>query len=225
MRRSHPKGMPTGVLTASDPEKFRKRRVSTRMSGSCLGSLRNFPASRPVGNDEREDWVDEIKWLMAKEIPRLRRYALSLTGEISSADDLVQDCLERAIRKRHLWKRHGSIRNWLYRILYNVFLNQAAQRNKLRRQVTLEDAPGDLVEPARQEQQIVCQDIAAAMQALPEEQRAAIALTAVEGLSYEEAADVLDVPVGTLRSRLFRGRDKLRELFSAPEPVPLRRVK
>lgn len=170
--------------------------------------------------------MDETKWLMAKEIPRLRRYALSLTADPDAADDLVQDCLERAIRKRHLWKRHGSIRNWLYRVLYNVFLNQRVQQKKMRRQVTLDEFHGVLAEPARQEQQVECKDIAAAMQALPEDQRAAIALTALEGLSYDEAAEVLDIPIGTLRSRLFRGRDRLRELRPAVSaPAALRRVK
>jgi RNA polymerase sigma-70 factor (ECF subfamily) len=174
----------------------------------------------------KEPQVDDIKWLMAREIPRLRRYAHSLTANTDSADDLVQDCLERAIRKRHLWRRHGSIRNWLYRVLYNVFLNQVQQHKNLRSHVSLDGFEGVLAEPARQEQQIDCKDIVAAMQALPDEQRAAIALTALEGLSYDEAADVLDIPIGTLRSRLFRGRDKLRELYAAqPAPTALRRVK
>ena len=170
--------------------------------------------------------MDEVKWLMAREIPRLRRYARSLTANADAADDLVQDCLERAIRKQYLWRRHGSIRNWLYRILYNVFLNQVQQHNKLRRHVSLDGIDEALTAPARQEQQIYCKDIVAAMQELPDEQRAAIALTALEGLSYDEAAEVLDIPIGTLRSRLFRGRDKLRELYAAqPARAPLRRVK
>lgn len=170
--------------------------------------------------------MDEVKWLMAREIPRLRRYALSLTGDPQAADDLVQDCLERAIRKRHLWKRYGSIRSWLYRILYNVFLNQGTQRARARQQVEFDEVSVVAAEPARQEYQLICQDIAAAMQKLPEDQRAAIALTALEGLSYDQAAEVLGIPIGTLRSRLFRGRDKLRELYVAPPAAtPLRRVK
>ena len=169
--------------------------------------------------------MDDVKWLMAREIPRLRRYARSLTGDSDSADDLVQDCLERAIRKRHLWRRHGSIRNWLYRVLYNVFLNRI-QGDRSRRHVPLDRVDGVLITPARQEQEIECKDIVSAMQNLPDEQRAAIALTALEGLSYDEAAEVLDVPIGTLRSRLFRGRDKLRELYEEPPlRTPLRRVK
>ena len=169
--------------------------------------------------------MDDVKWLMAREIPRLRRYARSLTGDSDAADDLVQDCMERAIRKRHLWRRHGSIRSWLYRVLYNVFLNRI-QGDRSRRHVPLDRVDGVLTTPARQEQEIHCKDVVAAMQALPDEQRAAMALTAVEGLSYDEAAEILDVPIGTLRSRLFRARDRLRELYDeTPMRAPLRRVK
>jgi RNA polymerase sigma-70 factor (ECF subfamily) len=170
--------------------------------------------------------VDEVQWLIASQIPRLRRYALSLTGDPAAADDLVQDCLERAIRKRHLWKRYGSIRSWLYRILYNVFLNQTVLRNRAQRLITLDEVAATMGEPARQESHLVCKDIASAVMKLPAEQRAAVALIGLEGFSYDEAARVLDVPIGTLRSRLFRGRERLRDLYvGEPEGVRLRRVK
>lgn len=157
--------------------------------------------------------MDEVKWMMAKEIPQLRRYAFILTGDIHAADDLVQDCLERAIRKRHLWKRHGSIRSWLYRILYNVFLNSRSRWNRSRSHIALDDVPSSLAEPARQEHGIACREISEALRRLPPEQSAAIALTAIQGFSYDEASKILGVPVGTVRSRLFRGRETLRALF------------
>lgn len=170
--------------------------------------------------------MDDVKWLMAREIPRLRRYALALINDPEQADDLVQDCLERAIRKRHQWRRHGSIRSWLYRILYSVFVNQSARRNRDRRTLTLEQSPALPSAPAAQEHRVACHDIAEAMARLPAEQRAALALTAIEGLAYDEAAGVLGIPIGTLRSRLARARDTLRTLH---EPLPssavLRRVK
>jgi RNA polymerase sigma-70 factor (ECF subfamily) len=169
---------------------------------------------------------DDVKWLIAREIPHLRRYARALVHDRSLADDLVQDCLERAIRKRHLWKRHGSIRSWLYRVLYNVFLNQRTQRTRILRQTPIESLQSAPSVPARQEQQMACRDISDAMGLLPSEQRAAIALTAIEGLSYDEAAQALDIPIGTLRSRVSRGRDRLRVLYVQPEnPIRLRRVK
>lgn len=167
--------------------------------------------------------MQDTKWLIAREIPRLRRYALALTRDPAAADDLVQDTLERAIRKDHLWKRHGSLRAWLYRILYRVFINQGAQRGRRAREVELDVAP-EPVAPGAPDSGLVRRDIVAAMQDLPPEQRAAIALTAVEGLSYDAAAAALDIPIGTLRSRLSRGRDRLRETFDAGEPH-LRKVK
>ncbi|MGE0652505.1 MAG: sigma-70 family RNA polymerase sigma factor [Alphaproteobacteria bacterium] len=169
---------------------------------------------------------DNVKWLIAREIPHLRRYARALVKDHSLADDLVQDCLERAIRKRHLWKRHGRIRSWLYRILYNVFLNQRPQRMRILRQASIESLQTTPSVPPPQDQQMAYRDISDAMGMLPSEQRAAIALTAVEGLSYDEAAQALDIPIGTLRSRVARGRDRLRVLYVQPEnPIRLRRVK
>ncbi len=180
--------------------------------------------------------MDETSWLIAREIPRLRRYALSLVNEPETADDLVQDTLERAIRKRSQWRRHGSIRSWLYRILYNVFANRCAANARHNGNVGLDDAP-QLSSRPTQEDRVHCRDIAEAMQRLPQDQRAAIALTAIEGLSYDEAAEVLDIPIGTLRSRLSRGREALRimcpeqahqdhrEAEAAVHRPPLRRVK
>jgi len=155
--------------------------------------------------------VDDTSWLIAREIPRLRRYALTLVNEPEVADDLVQDTLERAIRKRRQWRRRGAIRSWLYRILYNVFVNRCVANEKHKGNIGLDDVP-QLWSQSRQEDQAHCRDISRAMQRLPYDQRAAIALTAVEGLAYDEAAEVLDIPIGTLRSRLSRGRDTLRAM-------------
>lgn len=183
-----------------------------------------------------ETSVDETTWLIAREIPRLRRYALTLVNEPETADDLVQDTLERAIRKRGQWRQRGAIRSWLYRILYNIFVNKCAANAKHNGNVGLDDAP-QLSAQAAQEDQLHCRDIAQAMQRLPHDQRAAIALTAVEGLSYDEAAEVLEIPIGTLRSRLSRGREALRvmcpeqaqqdqrEVDEDAHRPPLRRVK
>ncbi len=169
---------------------------------------------------------EELKWLIAREIPHLRRYALALAGRADLADDLVQDCIERAIRKRHLWNARGPMRNWLYRLLHNVFINQKTERARARRQVPLESMPTVPSDPARQEDQVACQDIADVMRMLPHDQRAAIALTAVDGLSYDEAAEVLNVPIGTVRSRVARGRARMFDLYVQPRSsMRLRRVK
>ncbi len=169
--------------------------------------------------------MDETRWLIAREIPRLRRYALTLERDPDAADDLVQDTLERALRKRHLWTRRGSIRSWLYRIQYTVFINRRPKRLREIRELPLDDSAPAAV-PAQQEQRLFCNDIASALHSLPDEQRAAIGLTAVEGLSYEEAAHALGIPIGTLRSRLSRGREALRGAFRPRQDRPqLKRVK
>jgi RNA polymerase sigma-70 factor (ECF subfamily) len=148
-----------------------------------------------------------------------------LERDPDAADDLVQDTLERALRKHHLWKRKGSMRSWLYRIQFTVFVNRRPRRLKELGELPLDEdsATGD---PPLQEQRLFCTDIGAALHRLPDEQRAAIGLTAVEGLSYEEAADVLDIPIGTFRSRLSRGRETLRGIFRARQDrLQLKRVK
>lgn len=157
--------------------------------------------------------MDEIRQMIAAEIPRLRRYALTLTNDPHHADDLVQDCLERALRKHRQWRRHGSIRNWLYRIQFHVFINQLPRQERRRLDVDIGALPLIRSTLPDQEHRVALRQIGLAMQTLPPEQRAAVALTAVEGLSYDEAAAVLDIPIGTLRSRLSRGRDRLRTIF------------
>ncbi len=174
---------------------------------------------------ESGDAVDDLKCLIAAEAPHLRRFAIALTGNREQADDLLQDCLERGLRKRRLWRRRGSLRSWLFRILYRLYLDR-------RRQPTPEVNGSDQIvslsaaQPASQESEVDCQDVLRALAELPAEQRAAILLVALEGFAYDEAADALGVPIGTLRSRLSRGRETLRRARFGFEPRPkLRRVK
>ena len=171
----------------------------------------------------RDRDAEGLKWRIAREIPHLRRFARSLVRDPDRADDLVQDCIERAIRKRHLWRRVGTIRSWLFRMLYRVFLNQ--NRGRAREvHVQVEDVAHRLAAPASQEDRVVCHDIGDALDRLPAEQRAAILLVALEGVAYDEAAEILGVPVGTVRSRLSRGREALRSLHQEEHPR-IRRVK
>lgn len=175
-----------------------------------------------------------MKWLISREIPHLRRYARALARDRDEADDLVQDCLERAIRKRHQWRRRGSIRSWLFRTLYRTFINGQTRRTRERAQLPV-DGPYEgiherLREPPRQEDHLAWQDMAAALGRLPDQQRAALLLVALEGMSYDEAADILAVPVGTVRSRLSRAREALRTAHIRQNirhkgSVELRRVK
>jgi RNA polymerase sigma-70 factor, ECF subfamily len=170
--------------------------------------------------------MDEFSWLITREIPRLRRYARALAGDVDKADDLVQDCLERALRKRHLRPRYGSLRAWLMRMLYNIYLNDAPRRRRERKSISMEGADRQLEGHEHPEMHMKCHNIAAALDRLPAEQRAAIILIALEGLAYDEAAWTLGIPVGTLRSRLSRGRETLRILQeNPPHSARLRRVK
>lgn len=153
----------------------------------------------------------------------MRRFARSLVGDQDQADDLVQDCLERAIRKQHLWQRTGSVRSWMFRMLYNLFLNQ---KRRKRPSMSVDDLmEAQLAVPAGQDKKLACKDIGDAIDMLAPEQKAVILLVALEGVSYDEAAEILGIAVGTVRSRLSRGRDHLRSLYSGDAKVPLRRVK
>jgi RNA polymerase sigma-70 factor, ECF subfamily len=172
----------------------------------------------PPGSSKWRFALDETKRLIAAEISSMRGYARKLERDPDAAEDLLQDALERAIRKRHLWARRGSLRSWLYRVLFNVFANRHVRRVRERAEVPLEDAP-TLHEPPRQEHGLLCLDIAAAVGGLPEEQQVAIRLTTGQDISYEEAARVTGVPVGTFRSRLSRGRERLRAIFVEEEVI------
>lgn len=162
------------------------------------------------------------------QIPHLRRYALSLCGERLAAEDLVQDCLERALNKRHLWRSSGAIRSWLFRMLYRIYLNQRSAA-RVQREVPVANAGEDCAVGAGQETHVHCCDAVAAVDTLPPEQRAALMLMVLESPSYEEAARILDINVGTLRSRLSRAREAVRNYCAADsergEDRLLRRVK
>jgi RNA polymerase sigma-70 factor (ECF subfamily) len=166
--------------------------------------------------------LDEIEGC----VPALRRYARALTHDPDRADDLVQDCLERAIRKRGLWRPSGSVRSWVFRILLNVHRNDLRRARRAPMPLSLDDAiPGN--EPAGPDVQpgrLALAETARAMQALPDEQREVLLLVAVEEMSYAEAAAVLSIPVGTLMSRLARARAALRGLTETGAPK-LRSVK
>jgi RNA polymerase sigma-70 factor (ECF subfamily) len=158
------------------------------------------------------------------EIPRLRRYARALTGDPAHADDLVQDTLERALGRFFLF-RPGNLRAWLFSIMHNLFINQArARRDGLREgeAVLAEELPVR----ATQEDALEMRDLARCLQALPPEQREVLLLVGLEEMSYEEAARVLGVPLGTVMSRLFRARERLRGLLAGlPAQARLKVVK
>jgi RNA polymerase sigma-70 factor, ECF subfamily len=200
------------------------------MAGECACRFQAARYRFPPWRLQRVRMQDDFDWLLEQEIPHLRRYAMALCGDAAEADDLVQDCLERALRKRWLWMRQGRLRSWLFRMLYRVYLNDRRDRRHECAHLSLDQLVAEPAQAPRQLQRVECLDTIAAMGRLPEEQRSAILLVALEDLSYEEAAWVLRIPVGTLRSRIARGRGTLRALCEAgappaEAPVALRRVK
>jgi RNA polymerase sigma-70 factor (ECF subfamily) len=156
-------------------------------------------------------------------IPRLRRYARALTGDGVRADDLVQDTLERAWSKFALWRRGSDLRAWLFSIMHNVFVNQLDARGR-RPEEALPDAFDIPVAPA-QEHALEIRDLCAALAQLSPEYREVLLLVGLEELQYEEVAKVLGVPLGTVMSRLSRGRERLRNIMSGTPQTTLRRVK
>lgn len=146
------------------------------------------------------------------EIPRLRRYARALTGRADSADDLVQDTLERALGKWHFWRRGSELRPWLFSIMHNLYIDGLRRDSRLEYCAT-EDLP--LPEQrAAQADGIELRDLDRALAQLPREQREVLLLVALEELSYAEVARALGIPPGTVMSRLARGRERLKALLA-----------
>ena len=145
---------------------------------------------------------------IAQHIPRLRRYARVLAGDRYRADDLVQDTLERACRKFHLWRQGSDLRAWLFAVMHNVFVNQVRTRR-----LELEELEDVAAVPVQMER-IDLLDIEKALAQLPFEQREVILLVGIEQMGYAEVAKALDVPIGTVMSRLSRARERLRTLLS-----------
>ena len=148
------------------------------------------------------------------EIPRLRRYARALTRDIITADDLVQECLTRAMGRLHLWQQGTDLRAWLFTILHNQYVNHVRRIAREGAAVGLSEREPLLARAPQQGQRLELRDLERAIAKLPDTQRSVILLVGLEGMRYDEVAAALGVPVGTIRSRLSRGREALRRLTS-----------
>jgi RNA polymerase sigma-70 factor (ECF subfamily) len=165
-------------------------------------------------------------------IPRLRRYARVLTGDATRADDLVQETLARGWEKRRLWAAGSDLRAWLFTIMHNVFVNQRATSMRDAQNVSLDD-DGDsgawqVPVHAPQQAHVELIEVMRELSRLPAEQREVLVLAAVEEMRYEEIAEVLAIPIGTVMSRLSRARAKLRRTLAEPDGgavTPLKIVK
>ncbi|OFZ88587.1 MAG: RNA polymerase subunit sigma-24 [Betaproteobacteria bacterium RBG_16_64_18] len=155
-------------------------------------------------------------------IPRLRRYARALLGDRYAADDLVQDTLERAWNKFHLWRPGSDLRAWLFTIMHNVFVNQVrSKRSEIEK--TMEELPVVAVR-ATQSDSLEIADVERALRALPDEQREVLILVAIEEMTYDEVSRALAIPIGTVMSRLSRARERMRRLIAGVQPAVLFKV-
>jgi RNA polymerase sigma factor (sigma-70 family) len=155
-------------------------------------------------------------------IPRLRRYARALVSDRASADDLVQDTLERAWAKLHLYRRGTDLRAWLFTVMHNVHVNKV---RSARPTDPLEDEMPELAQRAAQGDSLVVRDLDRAIARLPDEQRAVLLLVTLEEMSYDQVARALGIPIGTVMSRLSRAREKLRAMMLGQAAAKLKVVK
>lgn len=156
------------------------------------------------------DDVADVYGAIAELIPQLRRFALGLVKDSSEADDLVQDCILKAMEKHHQWERGTNLKGWLMTILRNHFINKV-RTAKRRPTASLDDHDYHLCRPGEQNGHVALKQLRDAIHELPLEQREVIMLVGVEGMSYEEAAAIIDCPLGTVRSRLSRARHSLKD--------------
>lgn len=157
--------------------------------------------------------MSELNSLVEQEIPRLRRYARALTRSADRADDLVQDTMVRALNKGHLWQPGTDIRAWLFTIMHNQFVNTVRRDARDTAAVDIEHVSSTLVATTDPTLRLQLIELDRALARLPAEQREVILLVGLEGMAYESAAQILGVPIGTIRSRLSRGREVLRGLM------------
>jgi RNA polymerase sigma-70 factor, ECF subfamily len=158
-------------------------------------------------------------------IASLHRYARALLRNRVDAEDLVQEALLRAVSRAETFKTGTNLRAWLFTILHNVHVNQFRGKAARPEEVPVESVEARLVSPPRQEDRVELREMMRVVDCLPEEQRKVLLLVAVEGMKYDEVAKVLDVPIGTVMSRLSRAREAVRLKMTNEGGVPLRRVK
>jgi RNA polymerase sigma-70 factor, ECF subfamily len=147
-------------------------------------------------------------------LPRLRRFARNLTRSPHDADDVVQIAVERALTRSDQWRSDARMDSWMFKIVRNAWIDELRSRGR-RDKLFLAEEAGDHIGTDSLAQEAEMLSVQAAMARLPEDQREAVSLVLVEGLPYKEAAGVLDIPIGTLTSRLARGREALQALLRA----------
>lgn len=190
---------------------------------------RALAVRRAVGRSlmtSKEDLVlPETGPTLTLHVAALRRYAYALERNRDEADDLVQECLARAIARTSAWSEVRNVRAYLFTILHNLHVDRVARGRNAGTQVPLESVEHKLMSRPQQEESLRIRDLERALRILPDDYRKAVLLVGLEGMSYQEAATTLGVPIGTIMSRLSRGREALRQLMANEARTKLRLVK
>ena len=158
------------------------------------------------------DRLEQVRACIVAALPRLRRFARAITRNLHDADDLMQLSIERALLRYEQWRPDSKFESWMFGVMRNAWIDEVRSRGRRNRLFTSAEE-GENVGDDAGEAQVKLLAVQRALATLPEEQRFAVALVLIEGLSYKEAADVLDIPIGTLTSRLARGRDALQKML------------
>jgi RNA polymerase sigma-70 factor (ECF subfamily) len=161
--------------------------------------------------------MSQFSSLLEAEIPRLRRYARALVGNRDGADDLVQDTLTRALTKEELWAPGTNLRAWLFTLMHNHHVNSVRRPTREAVALDAEEVSGVLIAASDPTASCQLRELENALAQLRREEREVILLVGLEGMRYDETAEILGVPVGTVRSRLSCGRDRLRRLMDISE--------
>jgi RNA polymerase sigma-70 factor (ECF subfamily) len=169
------------------------------------------------------DQPDALICALLAHVPGLRRYAAALAGNAADADDLVQECIERALVRHETLREPESLGRWLRTILHNLYVTKL--RRRAAASLPIEDFAEDLALSVPPEDQGQIRDLVRALGSLSVEHRQVLLLVSLEGLSYREVAEILDIPIGTVMSRLARARERLRSLLDGDEDRAVRRIR
>jgi RNA polymerase sigma-70 factor, ECF subfamily len=156
--------------------------------------------------------IENVQQQIVALLPRLRRFARNLVRDPHDADDVVQIAVERALQRLDQWRSDARLDSWLFKILRNAWIDEVRARTR-RAKIMMPEEAGEQVGEAAMDREIERWSVESALARLPEEQRLAVGLVLIEGLSYKDAAEVLEVPLGTLTSRLARAREALQEML------------
>ena len=167
----------------------------------------------------RPSSFEDVREQLGAMLPRLRRFARVITRHVQDADDLVQVAIEKALTHADQWRPESRLDSWMFGIMKNAWIDEIRARHRHSRILAPEEAGLDVGDRSAEDRDIAL-SVQAAMARLPDEQRLAIALVLVEGLSYKEAAETLGIPIGTLTSRLARGREAMQAVLDDAQEAP-----